>query len=152
MAAIDAAKQAVRSAMRAERRALTDRSVRSTRIWEQLLAHTEVQQARRMMVFDSVPGEPETSALVERLHAAGIETAVPEDETLEASWPDVIIVPGLAFTSDGRRLGQGGGWYDRFLPDRRPDCTTIGVGFAMQLVDDLPTDDHDVVLDVVITD
>ncbi len=104
------------------------------------------------MVFDSIPGEPETEMLIESLEAAGKRTAVPEDADLEPAWPDVIVVPGLAFTPDGRRLGQGGGWYDRFLPGRRGDCVTIGVCFAPQLVADLPTGRHDVIVDVVVTD
>ncbi len=65
---------------------------------------------------------------------------------------DVVVVPGLAFTRDGRRLGQGGGYYDRFLPLLRDDCVTCGVGFAVQIVDDLPSESHDRVLTMVITD
>lgn len=65
---------------------------------------------------------------------------------------DVAVVPGLAFTIDGRRLGQGGGWYDRVLAQLAPTATTIGVCFSQQLVDDLPTEEHDVVLDRVVTD
>ena len=59
---------------------------------------------------------------------------------------DIVIVPGLAFTRDGRRLGQGGGFYDRFLAQLPADCTTIGVGFAEQLLDDLPVEPHDRIL------
>ena len=54
------------------------------------------------------------------------------------------IVPGLAFTRQGGRLGYGGGWYDRFLcrvPKRVPK---IGVAYDFQLVDELPTESHDV--------
>ena len=81
----------------------------------------------------------------------GKSTAVPEDE-IDPTWPDVVVVPGLAFTVDGHRLGQGGGWYDRFLAARRSDCVTIGVCFRPQLLDRLPTEDHDVILDAIVTD
>ena len=150
--ATHAAKQKMRREMRALRRALPDQSARSDAIWERLLARDEMRAARRVMVFASVAGEPDTSPLIDRLHAAGKETALPEDLDLDPTWPDVIVVPGLAFTTDGRRLGQGGGWYDRFLVRRRPDCHTIGVGFAPQIVEDLPTGEHDVTLDAVISD
>jgi len=152
MAAVDDAKRALRAEMRAARRALTDRPARSERIWAQLLARDDVQRAKRIMVFASVPGEPETAGLIERCKADGIAVSLPEDAALEPSWPDIVVVPGLAFTLDGRRLGQGGGWYDRFLPGRRADCVTIGVAFAVQIVDDLPTDIYDVTLDAIITD
>jgi 5-formyltetrahydrofolate cyclo-ligase len=65
---------------------------------------------------------------------------------------EVVIVPGTAFTAAGDRLGQGGGWYDRFLPRLRVGATTIGVCFAPQLVAELPVESHDVQLDLVITD
>lgn len=63
---------------------------------------------------------------------------------------DVMIVPGVAFTRDGRRLGRGRGYYDRYLA--RPDfrATTIGVGFSHQLLRELPTEPHDRTLDRVV--
>jgi 5-formyltetrahydrofolate cyclo-ligase len=78
---------------------------------------------------------------------------LPEDEPPpDPRSIDVVIVPGTAFTAAGDRLGQGGGWYDRFLARVRPDCVTIGVGFAPQLVSELPVEDHDIRLDLVVTD
>lgn len=55
----------------------------------------------------------------------------------------VWIVPGLAFTRDGRRLGYGGGWYDRYLAMAAQDALAIGVAYPFQMLDDLPTDEHD---------
>lgn len=146
------AKRALRNRMRLERRALPDQPARSERLWATLLKVAEVVAAERVMVFTSIAGEPDTGPLISALHAAGKQTALPEDDELDPAWPDVIVVPGLAFTSDGRRLGQGGGWYDRFLPARRSDCVMIGVCFSPQLLDDVPVDEHDVVLDLVLTD
>jgi 5-formyltetrahydrofolate cyclo-ligase len=76
---------------------------------------------------------------------------VPEDDP-DPTAVDVVIVPGVAFTPDGARLGQGGGWYDRFLAEVRPECTSIGVGFDPQVVDVLPTEPHDIRLDCVVTE
>jgi 5-formyltetrahydrofolate cyclo-ligase len=63
-----------------------------------------------------------------------------------------VIVPGLAFTAAGERLGQGGGWYDRFLAHVRDDCVTVGVCFTDQVLDRVPTEAHDVRVDHVVTD
>lgn len=149
---VEDAKRELRRRMRLERKSLPDRPARSARLCASLLARPEIVSAERVMVFASIPGEPDTAPLIAALNGAGKQTALPEDNDIDPDWPDVIVVPGLAFTADGRRLGQGGGWYDRFLPGRRADCVTIGVCFAPQLVDDVPVDQHDVVLDLVLTD
>lgn len=145
------AKRDLRQRMRTMRRGLTDRAERSERIVERLTALDVIGQARRVLVYDSIVGEVETAGLVAWCLARGIETAVPEDG-VDAAWPDVIIVPGTAFTTQGERVGQGGGWYDRFLPGRRDDAVLIGVAFAPQIVESLPTEEHDVVLDLVVTE
>ncbi len=151
-AEIDDAKRVLRRRMRAVRNGLTDRPERSSRILAALTQHPSVRAADRIMVFTSLVGEPETASFIAWCTETGKHVSLPEDEGLDPTWADVMVIPGVAFVLDGRRLGQGGGWYDRFLPDRRADCTTIGVCFAAQLVDDLPTDQHDVVLDIVLTD
>jgi 5-formyltetrahydrofolate cyclo-ligase len=60
----------------------------------------------------------------------------------------LLFVPGVAFSSAGRRLGQGAGYYDRLLP--RPGVISIGIGFACQHCADLPHEGHDRVVDGVI--
>lgn len=55
---------------------------------------------------------------------------------------DILIVPGVAFTPGGKRLGYGGGYYDRFLPL----CTRaifIALAFPEQILPELPTESHD---------
>ena len=64
----------------------------------------------------------------------------------------VWIVPGLAFTRDGRRVGYGGGWYDRYLAAAAPDAVALAVAYPFQILDDVPTDANDRrVTDVVST-
>ena len=63
--------------------------------------------------------------------------------------PDVVLVPLIAFTADGQRLGQGGGHYDRWLADNPVPC--IGLAWDMQLLDSLPLEPHDRQLDAVVT-
>ena len=65
----------------------------------------------------------------------------------------VWIVPGLAFSRSGARLGYGGGWYDRFLAKSSPSSISLGVAYPFQIVDDLPLEPHDLPLSgVVIAD
>lgn len=72
---------------------------------------------------------------------------LPESEPVV---PAIVIVPLLAFTADGHRLGQGGGHYDRWL-DANPDVPAIGLAWDCQLADTLPIEAHDRILDAVVT-
>jgi 5-formyltetrahydrofolate cyclo-ligase len=56
---------------------------------------------------------------------------------------DLIVLPGVAFDIDGRRLGYGKGFYDRFLALTSPECVVIGLGFDLQLKAVLPEELHD---------
>lgn len=68
----------------------------------------------------------------------------------EAVVPDLVIVPLLAFTAEGGRLGQGGGHYDRWLA-AHPETLAVGIGWDDQRVDHLPLEDHDRALRAVVT-
>ncbi|MBM6755744.1 5-formyltetrahydrofolate cyclo-ligase [Collinsella tanakaei] len=72
------------------------------------------------------------------------------DTALDARFPvvapadiDLIVVPLVAYDAQGNRLGYGGGNYDRYLAQVRPGCRIIGVAFAAQQVDRVPTEPHD---------
>ena len=65
---------------------------------------------------------------------------------------DLWIVPGLAFTADGKRVGYGGGWYDRLLSASSAGSLKVGVACGFQIVDDIPADAHDIQVDRVVTD
>lgn len=58
----------------------------------------------------------------------------------------VWIVPGLAFSRSGARLGYGGGWYDRFLAKSDSSSIPLGVAYPFQMVDNLPLEPHDLPL------
>ena len=66
--------------------------------------------------------------------------------TRTAAW----LVPGIAFTSNGTRLGRGGGFYDRLLADSTG--LRIGVAHHFQVVDDIPSAAHDIHMDIIVTD
>ncbi len=69
-----------------------------------------------------------------------------------ASSLDVIFTPGLAFDLDLNRLGYGGGFYDRYINQLRPDCIKIGLSFEFQIYGKLPITDYDRPMDIVITE
>lgn len=64
--------------------------------------------------------------------------------------PQVLLMPLVGFTASGERLGQGGGFYDRWLAEN-PGTIAIGMAWDCQLVETLPTEPHDVTLDAVVT-
>jgi 5-formyltetrahydrofolate cyclo-ligase len=174
---IPAEKRRVRAEMRVVRAQIAadpaDRSARSARIWprivsmlglgaERLGSGTErAQNKRRIMLYDALAGEPDSHPWMEWCRAHGLEVFTPrvdgpdlhvEPGDVDPASLDVVVVPGLAYTADGRRLGQGGGHFDRFLLRLRRDCVTIGVCFHEQVVADLPTSAHDVHVHHVVTD
>jgi 5-formyltetrahydrofolate cyclo-ligase len=69
---------------------------------------------------------------------------------------DVVIVPGLAFDGEGRRLGFGGGYYDGALASVRARAAggpaLIGIAYDFQIVDVCPAGDGDLPVDLVVTD
>jgi 5-formyltetrahydrofolate cyclo-ligase len=64
---------------------------------------------------------------------------------------DLILVPGLAFSAQGNRLGRGAGFYDRFLATVPQTTFKIGVCFEFQRVSSIPHEPHDVTMDVVVS-
>ena len=62
---------------------------------------------------------------------------------------DLIIVPGLAFTQEGHRLGYGAGYYDTFLP-QHPTAHTVAVCYPFQVLDAVPVEAHDVAVRQVV--
>ena len=57
---------------------------------------------------------------------------------------DAVLAPGLAFDRHGRRLGFGGGWYDRMLARCRSDAVFFALAFEEQVVLEVPAEPHDI--------
>ena len=68
---------------------------------------------------------------------------VAEDKTA------LVLMPGLAFTKNGDRMGYGGGFYDRFLAEE-PNHPTLALCYDFQIVDSLPTEEFDIPVDTVL--
>lgn len=86
-------------------------------------------------------------------HRYGFEQPVATSRQVDVASIDVVLVPGLVFDSAMRRIGRGGGYYDRLLSSIGPNTITIGVGASGVFVErDIPSDNHDVRLDAVVTE
>lgn len=151
----------------------------SRAITERLLALPEMERAERVFCYVSLPGEVETSPLIGRLLSQGRAVLVPRcraggemdlvpisslddltpgaygilepgpDLTPTGEMPDLAVVPALAFDRRGMRLGQGGGYYDRFLA--RFSGFAAGVCQERFLLDTLPSEEHDRLMTCVVT-
>ncbi len=64
-------------------------------------------------------------------------------ELFEAESVDFMLVPGLAFDSEGNRIGYGGGYYDRIICRLSESCITCGVGYSVQYTNRLPSEKYD---------
>lgn len=81
----------------------------------------------------------------------GLSEPAPHAPELEAAALDAVLVPGVAFDPQGRRLGLGGGFYDRtFSKGRRPPL--IGFCYDLQVVSECPSGPDDVPVDLVVTE
>lgn len=168
--------RAARAALGAE-----DHALRSSSAAQRLVAELPAT-VRTILVFVSLGSEIETRPLLHRLWERGRIVCVPRvtgdgamDAVVVSSFEelrpgfrgilepfggdelapeslDLVVVPGTAFDAGGRRLGQGGGFYDRYLPRTRPDCVRIGLGFDFQVVDRVPSEEHDERVHRVVTD
>lgn len=154
----------------------------SRAICEFIARQSAYSQAHTVAVFDAMPSEPRVETLWEIAprrfvypRVEGAELLLLEVPDLDALHPsttgarfrepaasaeriidpvalDLVLVPGLAFARDGRRLGRGGGFYDRLLARLPAQCAKLGVCFASQLVEELPCEAHDMRVDAVITE
>ncbi|MBI2558431.1 5-formyltetrahydrofolate cyclo-ligase [Candidatus Woesearchaeota archaeon] len=64
---------------------------------------------------------------------------------------DLVLVPGIAFDKECHRIGYGFGYYDKFLK-KVPKAVKIGLAFDFQVVDKVPREEHDVPVDLIVTE
>lgn len=153
-------KSQLRSHMIARRKMMDAREIKekSAAIADSLRSIVNLKRVTSIHSYHSNPGagEVDTSWMAAWLkeqaaatvltYGPTIRTAPVPDETY-----DVIIVPLLAFDERLHRIGYGGGWYDRFL-SKQPLAMLIGLGYDFQKVHELPIEEHDIALDMIITE
>lgn len=114
-----------------------------------VVGHTEI----RFALTRTAPGMTLTvhdwDAPRER-HRFGFDQPAAGSATIPPAEVDVVLVPGLAFAPDGRRLGRGAGYYDRFLAGIAAE--TIALTTEDRIRVDLPRESHDVLVDWIATE
>jgi 5-formyltetrahydrofolate cyclo-ligase len=148
------------------------------RLAAHVLAHMLPPPHAVVSGFWPMPGEIDIRPLLHALHARGHAVLLPETPPRgrplifrhwhpgaamirerfgthrpagEVGTPDWLFVPLVAFDRAGRRLGYGGGYYDRTLA-LLPQARTVGCAFAAQELPEVPTDGHDIHLHAVATE
>ena len=151
----------------------------SLTVVERLKANSRFSHARTLFIYSSLSDEVDTTTLLDSLALCGKTVVLPkvvDAENMElrlytgkqdlamGSYGimeptgklfttlhdiDVAVIPGMAFDRNGHRLGRGKGYYDRMLV-QIPQAYKIGICFNFQLVDEVPSDCHDIIMDEVI--
>lgn len=169
-------KRSIRREIRRRMTSLTpvERLAASRTIFDAVEREPAFIEARTVALFASLADEPQTDLFLRRWHgvkrlllprvadgdmefcdyapdgmrrgAYGIAEPVSDVCCLPADI-DFMVVPGVAFTPDGGRLGRGGGYYDRYMSREGFRAFRAGVCFAVQCVDRLPLEPHDLHVD-----
>ncbi len=147
------------------------------RVFAQLEKTAAFLMADRILLYHSLPDELSTKSFLTkwsgrkhfylpRVNGVNLDI-LPYDETrlelgafhieeptgtevVDPEEIELVIVPGVAYDRRGNRLGRGKGFYDRFLKTTK--ATKVGVGYKFQVFDEIPFEEHDVKMDIVITE
>lgn len=147
----------------------------SKRVFDFIEQLPQFQKAENVLLYYSLPDELPTHSIVDkwcesknvflpRVNGEDLDVVPyshnlkddnrfhigePQGNPVSADLIDLIIAPAVALDSKGNRLGRGKGFYDRLLSKTR--AYTIGVALECQLVDLVPTQEHDIKLDAIVT-
>ena len=86
----------------------------------------------------------------EKLEKGSFGILEPKDDWVEEISLDIILIPAIALTKEGVRLGYGHGYYDRFLSDK--SITKIALTYDKQIVKSIPCLEYDVKMDCVVSE
>jgi len=166
---------------RKEATPIEERLARSVSVQEQLLSLGVLDAADTILLYHALPDEVNTELLLEKLSnrrsgnkrvvlpvvegeylllkeyiPSKMESGYREiqepagEECVNPSEIDIAIIPGVAFDRHCNRLGRGKGFYDRLIPYL--ECKKIGLSFDFQIVEQVPCEEFDKPLDIVMTE
>jgi len=170
-------KQEIRERVGLIRKNLSDVGVRSNSIINKLVGLKEYNDALVVMSYISLDIEVDTKEFIKNellkkksivvpfieegnikvsklndldLVEGGFKVLEPKKKEKYDGKIDLVVVPGIAFDLNGARVGFGKGFYDKFLSGF--NGLKIGLAFEEQIVDSIPSEEHDVKMDMIITD
>lgn len=143
----------------------------SIQIEERLFEDKDFLESKNILFYDAFKKEVQTRGMIKRAIDMKKRVFLPVtdfknknilvSEFIDEKEPakivsedaiETVIVPGVAFDGAGTRIGFGMGFYDRFLHRLSKDVKTIGLAFDFQVVDKIPVDSHDFIIDKIITE
>ena len=173
-------KAELRKEIRAKKRAMTEEEIiaKSHNLCEKFLRCDAYQNAKSLYGYLPYNQEVRTWELLQKALEDGKRVAVPKvygeemrfiyitdfsqvsdgycgipeplgDGPVAEDRDALVLMPGLAFDREGHRIGYGGGFYDRFL-SAEPTHPTVALCYDFQLAEELPTEDFDIPVDLVI--
>lgn len=174
-------KRELRAMIRTQKRAMTEAQIVSASclLGEKFAACEQYQKAKTIYGYMPYNQEVRTIPMLERAMRDGKKVAVPKVygdtmkfilvtdltamEKSDFGIPEpiadgpvaddptaLVLMPGLAFTARGDRMGYGGGYYDKFL-SAEPNHPTVALCYDFQLLEQLPTEEYDIPVDLVLT-
>ena len=155
---------------------------KSSLIQEKLEQLPEYQEAKAILFYFGVKNEVQTGKMIKSTLEKGKKVFLPKtnfekrtisivqinslenlvetkqglfepegkEETVETI--DLIILPGVAFDLEGRRIGQGMGFYDSLLRKTKTNVPLVGLCFEENIEEEIPTESHDIEMNIIITD
>ena len=172
-------KALLRNSIRREKQLFSakERKWQSEHIFRRIEALNIFSLSETLLLYASLPDEPDTYPLFSSWsHKTLLLPVIQDDQLIVKKFSEkegfrkgvlnideprgdcfteygeigLALIPGVAFTKQGKRLGRGKGYYDRFLP-RLTHTLKLGIGFDFQLVEEIPSAPWDVNLDGVVT-
>ena len=149
--------------------------IETAAIWHRIEESSQFRNAGTILLYMDIPGEVATGDFIRKWHSAkriviprvngeqldlceyypekmqegykGILEPTADATIVNPEEIELALVPGVAFTHSGGRLGRGKGFYDRLLPQLK--CPCIGIGFSFRWIDEIPTDPWDAPLSII---
>lgn len=154
-------KNSLRKVYKSKLKSLTqqEQAEYSNQICQSLLKYFASIENKNILVFQPMQAEPDIINFIQEIATINriyfpdkgvLEIASTSGEILDFELLDYVVVPALSVSRAGKRLGRGGGWYDRLL--EKTTATSICPVFDLQLAKDLPEERHDKRIDIIITE